>query len=68
MATITLDLTTEQAHLATAALDALRDLYTDELDAPTCRGEAAKEVQQSITHTTDLLAVIQDAMEKQVSA
>lgn len=68
MATITLDLTTEQAHLVTAALDALRDLYADELAAPTCRGKAAAEVQQSITRTTELLGVIQNTMEKQVNA
>ncbi|RLP57289.1 hypothetical protein D9R06_09925 [Kocuria marina subsp. indica] len=68
MATITLDLTTEQAHLVTAALDALHDLYADELAAPMCRGKAAAEVQQSITRTTELLAVIQDTTEKQVNA
>jgi len=66
--TITLDLTTEQTHLVTTALDALHDLYADELAAPTCHGKAAAEVQQSITRTTELLAVIQDAVEKQVSA
>ncbi|WP_367404927.1 hypothetical protein [Kocuria marina] len=68
MATITLDLTTDQTHLVTAALDALRDLYADELAAPTCRGKAAAETRQSIAYTTDLLAVIQDTVEKQVRA
>ena len=50
------------------SLAALRDLYADELAAPTCRGKAAAETRQSIAYTTDLLAVIQDTVEKQVRA